>query len=125
MIETFFFKLSHQQQEVEELKGKLSTLRKQKENLENAQQNGSAYSNDSEDSDSQPSSPSPSGIIPSFADNLKDDGAPQSPLKSHIRAFLPNNQRTMVCMPALFVFLHFLSVLLVFTKGSGKMFLMF
>lgn len=101
MIETFFFKFSHQpQQEVEELKGKINTLRKQKESLEFAQQNGNAYSNDS-DSDSQPPSPSLfQGTAPSFSDSFKEaageNAVPQSPLRAHIRAFLPNNQRTMV-----------------------------
>ena len=110
MIETFFFKISHQQ-EIEELRTKLSDISRQKEEIDNAMRHGttqptttasqppqtqvSTTSNNS-DSDSQPSSPNLTrSNLNSFSDSLKDGDA--TSLKAqHLRAFLPNNQRTMV-----------------------------
>jgi len=158
MIETFFFKLSHQQQqqEIEELRAKLNDIGRQKEEYDNAMRNGtvpvagstttaaggssssstisassvmaaplqpsasatSAPSNNNSnnsDSDSQTSSPSLTrSAVNSFSDGsgapTKDSNGggtkkPHSSLRGHIRAFLPNNQRTVVRYKYAFVFL--------------------
>ena len=109
MIETFFFKLSHQQ-EIEELRTKLSDISRQKQEIDHAMRNGTTQPNaqpsapqtqvsttsNNSDSDSQPSSPSLTrSTLNSFSDSLKDGDA-TSLRAQHIRAFLPNNQRTMV-----------------------------
>lgn len=95
MIETFFFKLSSQQQEVEDLTVKLDALRNKEKTLlhKKTVQNGTIH-NDSSD-DSAPSSPSPlrSGAT---STSSYGDVIPSSPLRAHFRAYLPNNQRTMV-----------------------------
>ena len=118
MIETFFFKISHQQ-EIEELRTKLSDISRQKEEIDNAMRHGTSQSttttaaataasqpsvpqtqvsttSNNSDSDSQPSSPNLTrSNLNSFSDSLKDGDA-TSLRAQHIRAFLPNNQRTMV-----------------------------
>ena len=107
MIETFFFKLSSPPppQEVEELKGKLDALRDREKTLLHQKpelhQNGlKTIAHDSSDENSPVSSPSPfhSSISSNESERviLNGDVAPSSPLRAHFRAYLPNNQRTMV-----------------------------
>lgn len=155
MIETFFFKLSHQQQqEIEELRAKLSDIGRQKEEYDNAMRNGtvpaggsvatvasgsfssasssaitgssviaapqppptpatpSNNNSNNSDSDSQTSSPNLTrSAVNSFSDgNSSSNGDTKkahSSLRGHIRAFLPNNQRTVVRISFFHFFLIF------------------
>ena len=110
MLETFYFKISHQQ-EIEELKTKLGHIRRQRDEYSDAMKNGTApppvppqqqtsTNSNNSDSDSQPSSPNLTrSTLNSFSDgsyNQSNGNSPHSSLRAHIRAFLPNNQRTMV-----------------------------
>ncbi|XP_057313678.1 serine/threonine-protein kinase A-Raf-like isoform X2 [Hydractinia symbiolongicarpus] len=82
-------------EEVEDLTVKLDALRNKEKTLLHKKpvQNGNIH-NDSSD-DSAPSSPSPlrSGAT---STSSYGDVIPSSPLRAHFRAYLPNNQRTMI-----------------------------
>jgi len=93
--------------EVKDLEGKLSSLRTQEKTLlvqHETQQNGTVSQQQHDSSDeSDPSSPSPTqgSFLSSLSSNgsRRESGAeavPSSPLRAHFRAYLPNNQRTMI-----------------------------
>lgn len=101
MIETFFFKFFSPQQEVRDLKDKLSDLRLQEETkkkllVQNHQVNGTFDQDSSDESDSNSSSPIQGSFPWSNRCDSSTDNVPSSPLRAHFRAYLPNNQRTMV-----------------------------
>ncbi|XP_066918442.1 serine/threonine-protein kinase A-Raf-like isoform X2 [Clytia hemisphaerica] len=98
-------------EEIEELKTKLGTISKQRDEYSDAMKNGTApppvppqqqtsTNSNNSDSDSQPSSPNLTrSTLNSFSDgsyNQSNGNSPHSSLRAHIRAFLPNNQRTMI-----------------------------
>uniref|UniRef100_T2MGW2 non-specific serine/threonine protein kinase n=1 Tax=Hydra vulgaris TaxID=6087 RepID=T2MGW2_HYDVU len=93
-------------EEVEELKGKLDALRKRENTLLHQKpellQNGFKHTitHESSDESSPISSPSPSqsNAVSHESEKVVSNGnvAPSSPLHAHFRAYLPNNQRTMI-----------------------------
>ena len=84
------------QQEVEELRGKLNLLKdKKKELLDSENGNQEGIPSISEPDTPASSSSSPISTSPK-RDSMSDIAIPSSPLRAHVRAYLPNNQRTTV-----------------------------
>lgn len=89
-------------QEVEELRGKLNILRdKKKELLDYDNGNHEGIPSISEPDTSVSSSPVSTSPK---RDSISDATIPSSPLRAHVRAYLPNNQRTTVSFPSVFRF---------------------
>lgn len=81
---------------MEELKGKLNLLRdKEKELLDYETGNQESVPSISEPDTLASTSSSPVSTSPK-RDSVSDTTIPSSPLRAHVRAYLPNNQRTTV-----------------------------
>ena len=90
---------------MEELRGKLNLLKdKKKELLDNESSTQESIPVIAEPDTPSPSLTSPISTSPK-RDSITDSTVPSSPLRAHVRAYLPNNQRTTVSICA-FVLCH-------------------
>ena len=85
---------------MEELRGKLNLLQdKKKELLDNESSTQESIPVIAEPDTPSPSFTSPISTSPK-RDSITDSTVPSSPLRAHVRAYLPNNQRTTVSIYA-------------------------